>query len=258
MNENKSGKISIITPNYNCEKFISQTIDSVLSQTYKNWELIIVDDFSTDISYEIACSYAKKDERIKVIRNEKNSGAAFSRNVALDNATGEYIAFLDSDDLWNERKLEKQIEFMEKNNCDFCFSRYSLIDEYNNALNKTARIVNKLTFYKLLHHDFIGCLTAIYKFEKMKQIRSFLVKNNNDYGLFLQIVKKSENAMGLQENLAQYRIRKSGISRKKLQKVKPYFELMRKYLHIPCVIAAWLLFTNILIGKIWKYEKIPQ
>ena len=251
---NHSNLVSIITPNYNCERFIAQTIDSVLAQTYQNWEMIIVDDCSTDNSYNIAVEYAKNDKRIIVLRNESNSGAAISRNKALDNAKGEYIAFLDSDDLWEQNKLEKQLKFMEENNCDFSFSRYSLIDEENNSLGKTANIVKKLSYFKLLHHDYIGCLTAMYRFDIAKDIRSYNIKNNNDYGLFLQVVKKAKNAMGINEILAFYRIRRAGISRKKFKKVKPYFELMRKYLHIPYIFACWFLFCNILIGKVYKYK----
>ena len=105
--------VSIITPNYNCSRFITETIESVLAQTYTNWEMIIVDDCSTDNSYQISLEYSQKDSRIKVYKNDKNSGAAFSRNSALDIAQGEYIAFLDSDDLWETVKLEKQINFIQ-------------------------------------------------------------------------------------------------------------------------------------------------
>lgn len=246
--------VSIITPNYNCERFISQTIESVLAQTYKNWEMLIVDDCSTDKSYEIACEYAKKDSRIKVFRNKKNSGAAVSRNVAIEKSKGEYLAFLDSDDLWMPQKLEKQLAFMQVNNCDFSFTEYEHIDEDNNSLGKCCRVVKNLSFIKLLHHDFIGCLTAMYKAASTKTIRAFDIKNNNDYGLFLQVVKNSKKAMGLHECLAKYRIRKSSISRKKIGKVIPYFQLMHKCMHFPYFLCCWFLFCNILIGKVWKYK----
>ena len=252
---NQLNLVSIITPNYNCELFIAHTIDTVLAQTYHNWEMIIVDDCSTDNGYQIALDYAAKDNRIKVIKNDKNSGAAISRNKALDIAKGEFIAFLDSDDLWEPNKIEYQLKFMQENNCDFSFTRYDLIDEENNSLNKTAKIIRKLTYFRYLHHCYTGCLSVMYRFDIAKDIRSFNIKNNNDYGLFLQVVKKASNAMGINEVLAHYRIRKSSISRKKIKKVKPYFKLMRNYLHIPYIFACWFLFTNILIGKIWKYEK---
>ena len=247
--------ISIITPNYNCGDYISETIESVLLQTYSNWELIIVDDCSSDDSYKIALDYAKKDSRIKVIRNETNLGTAISRNKALDIAKGDYIAFLDSDDLWEKDKLELQLNFMQENNCDFSFSQYDLIDEKGLSLNKTAKVIKHLTYSKYLHHCFTGCLTVMYKIEIAKELRSFNIRSNNDYGLFLQVVRKSKKAMGINKVLAHYRIRQSSISRKKVKKIKPFFELMWKHLHIPFLYACWLLFTNILIGKIWKYEK---
>ena len=120
--------VSIIMPSYNTAKFISETIDSVLMQTYTNWELIIVDDCSTDNTDEVVKSFLS-DDRIKYIKNEKNSGAAFSRNRALREANGKWIAFLDSDDLWHPEKLEKQIRFMEKNRCHFSYTNYIEIDE---------------------------------------------------------------------------------------------------------------------------------
>ena len=255
MKQSKNPLVSIVTPNYNCVRFISQTIESVLAQTYENWEMLIVDDCSTDGSYEITLDYMAKDSRIKVFRNEAKSGAAISRNVALDNANGEYVAFLDSDDLWIPRKLEIQINFMEQNDCGFCYSRYSLIGEENEPLYRTARIPDRLTYRKLLRHDYIGCLTAIYRRAGVEEFRSFPVKNNNDYGLFLQVVKKSGKCLGVQECLAHYRIRKFGISRKKIRKVKPYFELMHGFLRYPYLLCCYFLLANVLIGKFWKYER---
>lgn len=248
--------VSIIVPNYNCSKFIGETIESVLAQTYRNWEMLIVDDCSSDESLNIAKSYAIKDSRIKIIHNIINAGAAISRNNALDLATGEYVAFLDSDDLWEHNKLEKQIKFMKDNDVDFCYSRYDLIDENNKSLGKVARIPKKLSFFKLLHHDFIGCLTAIYRFDMSKNIRSINIKNNNDYGLFLQVIRNSKNVMGINEILAHYRIRQTGISRNKIKKVRPYFELMHDYMHYPYLLCCWFLFTNIFIGNFFKYQKV--
>ena len=132
-------KISIITPCFNCEKFISETIESVLKQTYTNFEMIIVDDASTDKSFDIIKEYALKDSRIIYFQNQQNSGANYSRNFAIKNATGDYIAFLDSDDIWDESKIKTQIEFMENNNCDFSYTSYELIDEKSNSLYKFAK-----------------------------------------------------------------------------------------------------------------------
>lgn len=116
--------VSIITPCYNCEKYIAETIESVLAQTYSNWEMIIVDDCSTDRSYEIALEYSNKDGRIKVYRMEQSSGAAICRNKAIEKSKGEYLSFIDSDDIWLPIKLEKQLKFMCENDCDFSFTEY--------------------------------------------------------------------------------------------------------------------------------------
>ena len=121
--------ISIITPNYNDECYLVQTIESVLAQTYTNWEMLIVDDCSSDNSYDIALEYAKKDSRIRVYRMDQNSGAAICRNKAIELSQGDYLAFLDSDDLWLPEKLEKQLQFMIENNCDFSFTEYEHINE---------------------------------------------------------------------------------------------------------------------------------
>ena len=128
-------------PNYNCSRFLAQTIDSVISQTYQEWELLIVDDKSTDDSVSIIQKYQEKDSRIKLFINKTNSGASYSRNTALLNTKGVYIAFLDSDDLWVPNKLEKQVKFMNDNNCDFSYTEYSLIDEGN-------------AFYFMTHTEF--------------------------------------------------------------------------------------------------------
>ena len=120
-------KISIVMPSFNSSRFIHKSIESVISQTYKNWELLIVDDCSTDDTYDIAKEYERNDNRIKVFRNDTNRGAAFSRNIAIKNSSGDYIAFLDSDDKWHESKLEKQINFMLDNNYVFSYTNYSLI-----------------------------------------------------------------------------------------------------------------------------------
>lgn len=255
MSEYIDGLVSIVTPNYNCQKYIAETIESVLKQTYTNWEMLIVDDCSTDGSYETALEYSKKDTRIKVFRNENNLGAAVSRNKALDVANGEYIAFLDSDDLWLPEKLEKQIKFMQDNGCDFSFTEYDLIDENGKSLGKRAKVVKKLTYSKLLFHDYIGCLTAVYVHKKFATIRSYDIKSNNDYGLFLQILKKSEDALGYKISLAKYRVRKNALSRNKIRKIKPYFVLMCDKLKVPWCRAAFFLFCNVLIKFFWKYEK---
>lgn len=182
--------VSIICPMHNGERFAMQTIDCVLSQTYKNFELLIIDDCSKDNTVEIVKKYG--DSRIKLFINEANSGAAFSRNRALSIASGEYIAFLDGDDLWKDDKLEKQIEFMESNDYLFSYTDYELIDENNNSLGIYYTGPKKVTYRKFLHIDYVGTSTVMYKrsiFPDL-QIPNDIYKRNDD-ALWLLLSKKA-------------------------------------------------------------------
>lgn len=256
-NENmkKEYLVSIITPNYNCARFISMTIESVLAQTYSNWEMIIVDDCSTDGSYEIALNYAKNDKRINVLKNDNNSGAAFSRNRAIQVAKGDFIAFLDSDDLWYPEKIEKQLLFMENNNCDFSFTEYLHIDENNESLHTIANVTKKLSYFKMMFHCWPGCLTVMYNQNVTGKVYADEIKKNNDHALFLRVLKKCNNAMGINEVLAQYRIRKGSISSKKADIIKYYIKVIHNFEKKPFLFACFCVFTHVLIKSTIKYRK---
>ena len=142
--------VSIITPSYNSDQFITTTIQSVINQTHKDWELIIVDDASVDNTCNIVFDFCKKDRRIKLIKQSKNLGAGAARNTAIKAAQGNYIAFLDADDVWKPTKLEKQLKHMENNNATICFSSYELINEEGITLNKIIEALPKLTYQKQL------------------------------------------------------------------------------------------------------------
>jgi len=219
--------VSIITPSYNSEKFISQTIESVLSQTYKNWEMIIVDDCSTDKSREIIEEYTRKDNRIKLIKLDKNRGPAIARNRAIEEAKGRYIAFLDADDLWLPNKLEKQINFMKENNLEFTYSGYMLIDEENNVLGEFIP-PKEVTYYSILKTNPIGCLTAIYDTKKLGKIYMPNIIKRQDYGLWLKILKKIKSTKGICETLAVYRIRRNSVSSNKLEAAKYQWKIYRE------------------------------
>lgn len=251
----KKNLVSIITPNYNCGRFIAETIESILVQTYTNWELFIIDDCSKDDSVIIAKSYAIKDDRIKVICNEKNSGAAVSRNRALELAQGEFIAFLDSDDLWMPDKLEKQIAFMRKNNCDFSFTEYEHIDEENNSLHIYANVIKNLSYRKMMLHCWPGCLTVMYNQNITGKIYADDIKKNNDHALFLRVLKKCNNAMGIKEVLAKYRIRKGSISSKKSSIIKYYIKVIHDFEKKSFAFACFCVFTHVLIKSTIKYRK---
>ena len=251
--------ISVITPNYNCIKFISKTIESVIAQTYQKWEMIIVDDCSTDGSYEVAMEYAKKDVRIKVYRMEHRNGAAICRNKAIELSCGQYLAYLDSDDLWLPEKLEKQLHFMQENDCDFSFTEYEHIDEEGKPLGIKVKTIKKLTYKKYLLHNFAGCLTVMYKQDINNKIYCDAIERRNDYALFLRVVKNSGNAMGYSANLAKYRIRKNSISWGKLRKIRLIrfnFIVLYQFEQINFFYSFFCIFTNIIIKIFFKYKKI--
>lgn len=247
--------VSIITPNYNCARFIAQTIESVLAQSYANWEMLIVDDCSTDGSYEIARECAEKDSRIKVLRNEKNSGAAVSRNRAIEASSGEYVAFLDSDDLWLPEKLERQIAFMQQHDCDFSFTEYEHIDEENKSFHKIANVTKHLSYRKMMMHCWPGCLTVMYNQNVTGKVYAEDIKKNNDHALFLRVLKKCNNAMGMKEVLSQYRIRKGSISSKKSAIIKYYIQVIHDFEKKPLVFAWFCVFTHVVIKTFFKYRR---
>ena len=200
--------VSIIMPSYNTGKYIEKTINSVLSQTYENWELIIVDDCSDDNTDDAVKPYLS-DERIKYFKNEKNCGAAVSRNYALKQAKGKWIAFLDSDDLWASDKLKKQIAFMEKNGYRFSYTDYEEMDENGNPLGITVTGPSKITKAGFFNYCWVGCLTVMYDAEFVGLIQIEDIKKNNDYAMWLKVCEKADCYL-LKENLAFYRRGRSG------------------------------------------------
>ena len=252
------GLVSIITPNWNCEKYIAETIESVLAQTYQNWELLIQDDCSTDGSLLVVHRYAKTDSRIKIEVNPKNSGAAVTRNNAIKRSKGIYLAYLDSDDIWVPEKLEKQLAFMEKHRCDACFSSYEHMDTDCVSLGVQAKVKKSVTYRDLLIHDWFGCLTLIYKQNLNNKIYGIDVPKANDYALFLNVMKNIKFACGLDECLAAYRIRKGSVSRNKWKKVEHHIHVLQSVGHKNIIISYILLFTHQIIKCFFKYKKITS
>lgn len=247
--------VSIIMPSYNTERFIADSIQSVLNQTYQNWELIIVDDCSTDNTDTVVASFT--DSRIKYLKNEKNSGAAVSRNRALREAKGKWIAFLDSDDLWASEKLEKQIKFMEENDYKFSYTDYEKIDEESNNLNIFVSGPKEVTEKDMYRYCWVGCLTVMYDAEQVGLVQIKDIKKNNDYAMWLQVSKKA-NCYLLSENLAKYRIRKKSISHDKLsKKLKSHYDLFHYCDEKPAIVAFWYACWNMWYGILKKkrYEK---
>ncbi len=249
------GLVSIIMPSWNTGKFIGESIQSVLNQTYTNWELIIVDDCSTDNTDEIVASF--NDERIRYFRNDKNSGAALTRNRAIREAKGEWIAFLDSDDLWMPKKLEYQIKFMQKKDLVFSYHEYEKIDEESKPLNIYVSGPRVVTKKKMYNYGYPGCLTFMYSAKSMGLIQIKDIKKNNDYAILLKLCKKADCVL-LKKNLAKYRIRKQSISHDKLRKkLKSHYDLFHLCDEKPALIAFWYACWNMFYGVLKKknYEK---
>jgi glycosyltransferase involved in cell wall biosynthesis len=220
--------VSVITPVYNSEEFLSETIESVIAQTYRNWEMIIVDDCSADHSPEIANRYAQADERIRVTSLSSNSGPAVARNRAIEMAKGRYIAFLDSDDLWEPDKLEKQIAFMKENSYAITYSYYGIMDESGNEVDQFVTPPSKIAYKDLLTTNYIGCLTAVYDSHILGKVYMPNILKRQDYGLWLRILKDVDYAYGIKEPLATYRIRKNSVSRNKFKAMYYVWKLFRE------------------------------
>lgn len=213
--------VSIITPLYNSEAFIIQTIHSVLQQSYTNWELVLIDDCSTDNTITIVNNFIAGNNQIKLIKNKENKGAAVSRNKGVMAAKGDYIAFLDADDLWKPKKLEKQIAFMQDQGCEVCFCSYEQINEKGKPLNKLIKALPVLTYKKYLKSNYIGNLTGIYNAKKRGKIKAPNLRKRQDWLLWLKAIELSgKPPKRLEESLALYRVRDNSISSNKLELLK--------------------------------------
>ncbi|MCK9515359.1 MAG: glycosyltransferase family 2 protein [Ottowia sp.] len=231
-------EVSIITPLYNCSRFISETIKSVLEQTYSDWELILVDDCSTDNSLEVAQQFAEKDSRIKIISLDENSGAAVARNMAIELANARYIAFLDSDDRWRPEKLERQIEFMKEKKIDFCYAAYEKLSQDGKIVGH-VRVPNRVSYIDLLKVCSIGCLTAVYDTVNLGKVYMPLIRKRQDLGLWLRILKKIDYAYGISDPLAYYQLRDDSISANKKLAAQYTWRLYRDIERLNIFVAAY-------------------
>jgi len=237
-----SSLVSIITPSYNSSKFIKDCVASVFSQTYKNWEMIIVDDCSKDNSKEIISELSIKDNRIKPIFLKKNVGAAEARNTAIRQAKGKYVAFLDSDDLWNPKKLEKQLSFMNENEIAFSYTTYQFMSEGGEDLSNIISAPEKMTYHSYLKNTIIGCLTVIIDREKSGEFEMPNIRSSHDMALWLLIMKRGFSAYGLDENLARYRIVSTSNTASKWHAAKDVWQVYRQVEKLSFIYSAWCFF----------------
>lgn len=243
--------VSIIMPSYNTGRVIAETIRTVLAQTYENWELIVVDDCSTDDTDAVVARF--DDPRIRYFKNESNSGAAVSRNRALREAKGRWIAFLDSDDLWQPEKLTKQIAFMEEKGCAFSYTNYSEINEDSTPRGVLVTGPKRVTKAGMFAYCWPGCLTVMYDATVVGLVQIEDIKKNNDYAMWLKVCQKADCYL-LDENLASYRKRSGSISNHGyLALIKWHYKLFCQAEHMGTVNAAFHTCVNLVCGV---YKKL--
>lgn len=207
--------VSIIMPLHNAADFVEDAIKSVLAQTRQDWELVIIDDKSSDNSADIVNAYSAKDSRIRLVKLEQNSGAAAARNKGLELAQGRYIAFLDSDDFWLPEKLEKQLAFMQKTNSPFTYTAYEKVNDSGHSVGKIG-VPKTVNYSQLLKTCYLGCLTVMLDRRYFGEVRMPLIRRRQDYGLWLRLLKQVDFASGLNEVLGRYRVHNGSISSNKM------------------------------------------
>lgn len=246
-------KVSIITPAWNSERYIADTIKSVQNQTYRNWEMIIVDDCSTDDTVKIVENIAKDDPRIKVFIQPSNGGAAKARNRSLKEATGRYIAYLDADDIWKPQKLEKQITFMKDKACAFSCVSYEVINDIGSPLHKQVHMLPEVDYVGFLTNNLLQTvgIMADTKIINKKDLEMPDIRRRQDAATWLQVLKKGFKCYGIDEILAEYRRTKDSLSSNKIKAVKGVWSLYRNIEHLSFLFSCYC-FVRYVILAVWK------
>ena len=249
----KQNQVSIITPSWNSEKYIRKTIESVQKQTYLNWEMIIVDDCSSDKTCEIVEEISKKDSRVRLLRQDTNGGAAKARNRSLSESSGRYIAYLDADDIWKPDKLEKQIEFMTVHNCGFSCASYEVIDDGGNTLNKEVHMLPSVDYVGFLTNNLlqtVGIMVDTRIVDK-KYLVMPDIRRRQDAATWLQILKAGYKCYGIDEVLAQYRRTENSLSSNKLKAAKGVWSLYRDIEKLSLLFSCYC-FVRYAFLAVWK------
>ncbi|NFP91586.1 glycosyltransferase family 2 protein [Clostridium sporogenes] len=246
--------ISIIMPVYNCQKYIEKAINSVITQTYKSWELIVIDDESKDNTIKIIEKLSNKDQRIRFYKNEKNLGVSETRNKGISLANGEWIAFLDSDDMWKPSKLEKQIIISNTVEAEFIFTGSSFINENGIYYEGILEVPEKVNYKKLRNHNVISCSSVLIKKKFFKDIRMEKDDMHEDYAVWLRVLNTGVCAYGINEPLIVYRISPNSKSGKKIRTIKMTYKVFR-FIGMNPVASAYFMCRHIM-GSINKYRKI--
>jgi len=234
--------VSVIMPTFNCGNFIKESVESVINQTIKDWEIQIVDDCSTDNTYEVLKPFLEKYSNIHYYKLPQNSGPAAARTEAMKRASGKYVAFLDSDDLWAPDKLEKQIAFMENTGAMFSCTAYEQIDENGQRLHVVCTPPKKTDYNKMLRlSNPIGNSTVMYYQEELGKFEVPPIKKRNDFALWLKILRKTPYCVGMPDVLMSYRVRKNSVSSNKLSQAKFHWQLYREIENLNFIKSCWAI-----------------
>lgn len=251
---NNKALVSIVMPAYNCEKYVVEAINSILAQTYRNWELLVLDDGSKDDTLRIIEEFSQKDSRIKALPNGKNMGVSATRNRGIELASGEWIAFLDSDDMWKPEKLEKQFEIVEKEAAEFLFTGSSYINEEGEAYKEIFEVPEKITYKKLRNQNVISCSSVLVKKKYFEHIKMEKDEMHEDYAVWLRILKTGVTAFGVNEPLLIYRISRNSKSGNKMKTVKMTYKVFR-FVGINSIGSAYFMIRHVL-ASVGKYKRI--
>ena len=245
-------EISIILPVYNSERYLEYTLASILCQSMTDFEVIAVDDCSTDNSLRLLYEWAERDDRIRVIANEKNMNVAAVRNKGIAQANGKYICFIDSDDIWYSNKLERQLALMKQIDCDFCCTEYEMIDSEENFIKNHMINKKEIILKDLLKENYIGCSTVMLKAEVAKHYSMKGDFAHEDYVYWLELLQDGFKGSVLNERLVQYRVSQSGRSADKRKAAYGRWQIYRKHLKFGVIKSAWYFF-HYAINGVKKY-----
>lgn len=252
----ESALVSIIIPTFNSSQFITAAIQSVQVQSFTNWEIMLVDDCSTDDTVAIVAQFVAADKRIQLIQLVENSGTGIARNVGVERAKGRYIAFLDADDLWKPDKLEKQLNWMYTYKVPFTFSFYDCIDENGKSLNTIVQSPTNLSYNQLFFCNYVGNLTGIYDVDFFGKIPILTSRKRQDWMLWLTIFKKIKTAQPVPESLASYRIRANSISTSKINLIQYNYAVYRQFHGYNATVAVLCMlvffFTQLVIKPTYR------
>ena len=249
--------VSVIMPAYNSEQFIEKAIRSALAQTYSNLEMIVIDDCSKDSTVQIVQKLAQEDNRVRLIQNETNAGAANSRNKGMDCSRGAYVALLDSDDIWHPDKLQKQIKLAQESGAGLIYCSYAMVDEQGKKKCRDFVVNEHICLESMLRKNEIGCSTVLLRSDVLNQHRFSNEYYHEDYVLWLQLLKEGVQAAGIREVLVDYTLRNNSRAANKVNAAKRRWEIYRSFMGFSVIRSGFYLIQYAVLG-VWKYAQMHQ